>query len=98
MIVVATWPLMLGVQAKLWGSAAWRDGDDVGPPVDFCRAFSLAVATIVENADQIADWAKSLRKLVLSARAGWKRFPWRPKLSAAWQEVASAARQDGLRA
>jgi len=98
MIVVATWPLMLGLQARLWG----RRGLAVGVMtlallLVFIVPFSLAVGTIVENADQIADWAKSLKALVLSAPPEWvAKLPLAgPKLSAAWQEISSAG-QEGL--
>ena len=93
MIVVATWPLMLGVQAKLWGKRGLAvTVMTLALLLIFVVPFSLAVATIVENADQIADWAKSFRKLVLSAPPGWvEKIPLAgPKLSAVWQEVASS--------
>jgi predicted PurR-regulated permease PerM len=63
----------------------------------FIVPFSLAVATIVENADQIADWGKSLKTMVLSAPPDWvAKIPLAgPKLSGAWQEIASAG-QEGL--
>jgi len=91
MIVVATWPLMLGVQARLWG----RRGLAVAVMtlallLVLVVPLSLAVGTIVGNADRIADWAKSLRTLALSAPPEWiARIPMAgPKLSAAWQEIA----------
>jgi predicted PurR-regulated permease PerM len=98
MIVVATWPLMLGVQARLWGKRGLAVAVmTLALLLVFVVPFSLAVATIVENADQIADWAKSLRKLALTAPPDWVgRIPLAgPKLSAAWQEIASAG-QEGL--
>jgi predicted PurR-regulated permease PerM len=98
MIVVATWPLMLGVQARLWG----RRGLAVAVMtlallLVFIVPFSLAVGTIVTNTDQIADWAKSLKSLALTAPPDWVgRIPLAgPKFSAAWQEIASAG-QEGL--
>jgi predicted PurR-regulated permease PerM len=93
MIVVATWPLMLGVQARLWGKRGLAVAVmTLALLLVFVVPFSLAVATIVENADQIADWAKSLRKLALTAPPDWVgRIPLAgPKLSAAWQEIASS--------
>jgi predicted PurR-regulated permease PerM len=98
MIVVATWPLMLGVQARLCGKRGLAVAVmTLALMLVFVVPFSLAVATIVENADQIADWAKSLRKLALTAPPEWVgRIPLAgPKLSAAWQEIASAG-QEGL--
>ena len=98
MIVVATWPLMLGVQARLWGRRGLAVTVMTLALLLVCIVpFSLAVGTIVENADQIADWAKSLRKLALAAPPDWVgSIPLAgPKLSAAWQEIASAG-QEGL--
>ena len=98
MIVVATWPLMVGIQARLWG----RRGLAVAVMtlvllLVLIVPLALAVGTIVENADRIADWAKSLRTLALSAPPEWvARIPLAgPKLSAAWQEIASAG-QEGI--
>jgi len=98
MIVVATWPLMLGLQARLWGKRGLAVAVmTLALLLVFIVPFSLAVATIVENADQIADWAKSLRTLVLSAPPEWvANIPLvGSKLSALWQEIASAG-QEGL--
>ncbi|MFN0303176.1 MAG: AI-2E family transporter YdiK [Burkholderiales bacterium] len=61
MIVVATWPMMTALQNRLWGKR-W-------PAVCimtillllvFVVPFSLAIATIVENTERIAGWAKAI--------------------------------------
>jgi predicted PurR-regulated permease PerM len=93
MIVVATWPLMLGVQARLGGKRGLAVAAmTLALLLVFVVPFSLAVATIVENADQIADWAKSLKEFALAAPPDWVgRIPLAgPKISAAWQEIASS--------
>ncbi|HXZ38910.1 MAG TPA: AI-2E family transporter YdiK [Thermodesulfobacteriota bacterium] len=93
MIVVATWPLMLGLQARLWCKRGLAVAVmTLALLLVFVVPFSLAVATIVENADQIADWAKSLKELALAAPPDWVgRIPLAgPKISAAWQEIASS--------
>lgn len=59
MVVVATWPLMLRLQGLLWG----RRGLAVTAMtllllLLFVVPLTLAVATIVGNADRMADWAK----------------------------------------
>ena len=98
MIVVATWKLMLGVQARLWGKRGLAVAVmTLALLLVFIVPFSLAVGTIVENADQLSDWAKSLRTLALSAPPDWvERVPLAgPKLSAFWQEIASAG-QEGI--
>ena len=96
MIVVATWPLMRRVQARLWGRRGLAAAAmTLALLLVFVAPFFLAVATIVENADLIADWAKSLRTLALSAPPDWvAKIPLAgPKLSAAWQEIASAGQE-----
>jgi len=96
MIVVATWPLMLGVQARLWGKRGLATAAmTLALLLVFVAPFSLAVGTIVANADLIGDWAKSLRTLALSAPPDWvARIPLAgTKLSAAWQEVALAGQE-----
>lgn len=96
MIVVATWPLMLGVQARLWGKRGLAVVVmTLALLLVFIAPFSLAVGTIVGNAEQISDWAKSLKTLALSAPPEWvERIPLAgPKLSAIWQEIASAGKE-----
>ena len=98
MIVVATWPLMVGVQARLWGKRGLAVAVmTLALLLILVVPLSLAVGTLVENADRIADWAKSLRTLALSAPPEWVgRIPLAgPKLSAAWQEIASVG-QEGI--
>lgn len=59
MVVVATWPLMLRIQQRLWGK---RSLAVVAMTLMLLLLFlvplSLAVVTIVGNADQIVAWAK----------------------------------------
>jgi predicted PurR-regulated permease PerM len=89
---------MLGLQSRLWGKRGLAVAVmTLALLLVFIIPFSLAVGTIVENADQITDWAKSLKTLVLSAPPDWvAKVPLAgPKLSAAWQEIASAG-QEGL--
>ncbi len=96
MIVAATWPLMLGVQARLWGKRGLAVAVmTLALLLVLVAPLSLAVGTIVENTDRITDWAKSLRTLALSAPPEWVgRIPLAgEKLSAAWQEIASAGKE-----
>jgi predicted PurR-regulated permease PerM len=102
-IVVATWPLMISVQAWLWGKR--------GLAVTVMTLFLLAVlvvpltigiGTIVSNVDEIAAWAKSL--------AAFKRTPAPPdwvanlpfigaKAAEVWERVAAVGIQEaGTRA
>lgn len=66
MIVVATWPMMIAVQKHLWGKR-W-----VAVSVMtlllllvFVVPFSLAIATIVDNTERIAGWAKAIAQFKL---------------------------------
>jgi predicted PurR-regulated permease PerM len=59
MVVVATWPLMLKVQARLFGKRALAVlVMSLLLLLLFVVPLSLAIGTIVGNADQLADWAK----------------------------------------
>jgi predicted PurR-regulated permease PerM len=96
MIVVATWPLMLRLQKQLWGKRGLAvAGMTLALLLVFVAPFSVAVGTIVGNTDLIADWAKSLKTLALSAPPDWvARIPLAgPKLSTAWQETAAAGQE-----
>ncbi len=98
MIVVATWPIMLQVQARLWGKRALAAGVmTLTLLLVFVIPLSLAVGTIVENSDTIADWAKSLKTIASSPPPDWvAKLPLvGAKISAAWQQALSAG-PDGL--
>jgi predicted PurR-regulated permease PerM len=66
MIVVATWPLMIAVQARLWGKR-WLAVTfmTLALLLIFVAPFSAAIGTIVANADEIAGWAKGLSSVKL---------------------------------
>ena len=60
-IVVATWPLMIAVQAWLWGKRALAVA--VMTILLLCVLvvpLTFAIGTILSNVDEIAAWAKSL--------------------------------------
>src|SRR5258707_11446416 len=61
MIVVATWPLMLRIQARLWNSRALAViVMTMVLLLVFVVPLSLAIITILRNADRLASWAQSL--------------------------------------
>lgn len=100
MIVVATWPLMLRIQKWLWG----KRGLAVAAMtlvllLVFFVPLLLAVGTIVENADRITGWTKSVQNFVLPPPPGWVGgLPVvGPNLATGWQELASAG-PEGLSA
>jgi predicted PurR-regulated permease PerM len=59
MVVVATWPLLLRVQERLWGRRALAvTVMTLALLLLFVVPLALAVLTIVGNADQIVGWAR----------------------------------------
>jgi len=97
MIVVATWPLLLRLQKRLWGRR-WPAVTvlTLALLLVFVLPFSLAIAAIVANAEEIASWAKSLETLKLPPPPDWVRSV--PivgeKLSSAWRDLAASGPED----
>lgn len=74
MIVVATWPMMRRVQTRLWG----RRGLAVlvmtmGLLLVFVVPLTLAIATIVDHADEIVAWGKEIAGFQLPSPPDWIR-------------------------
>lgn len=100
MIVVATWPLMLRMQKWLWGKRGLAVAAiTVVLLMVFFVPLLMALGTIVENADRIVGWAKSLKESGLPPPPEWVvGLPMvGPRLAAGWQELASAG-PEGLTA
>jgi predicted PurR-regulated permease PerM len=71
-LVVATWPLMLRVQHRLWNSRGVAVAVmTVALLLVFVVPFSLAVAAITQNFDRIVGWAKALASLQLPPPPAW---------------------------
>jgi predicted PurR-regulated permease PerM len=99
-IVVATWPLMISIQRRLWG----RRSLAVAVMTVFLLCVLvvplwLAIGTIVSNADQIAGWVKSLSSFEVPPPPAWLgRLPlFGDDLVAAWQKIAVAGLQDFMK-
>jgi predicted PurR-regulated permease PerM len=93
MIVVATWPLLVAVQARLWGKRALAvTVMTIALLLVLVVPLSLAIGTIVSNADKIAGWAKSLATLRVPPPPEWLgRLPVvGGKAVLAWEQVAAA--------
>src|SRR5262249_25524742 len=59
MVVVATWPLMLWVQGRLWKRRSLAVVAMIlGLVLLFILPLTLAISTIADNADAIVDWVK----------------------------------------
>jgi predicted PurR-regulated permease PerM len=72
MTVVATWPLMQRVQAHLWNSRLLAvTVMTFALLLVLLLPLSLAISSIVENADQIAGWAKSLASFDMPPPPDW---------------------------
>ena len=91
-IVVATWPVMLAVQARLWGKRALAVtvmtlvllGALILP-------FLAVIGTIVANADPIVDWVRSIHIDALPPPPEWVRplpLVGEP-IAQAWEQVAA---------
>jgi predicted PurR-regulated permease PerM len=97
MIVVAAWPMMLQVEALLWGRRALAvTVMTVALVLIFAVPFSLAVGTLVTHLDEIVDWAQSLKSLTLPAPPGWvESLPFLgPKVATSWREFASSGPEE----
>ena len=92
-IVVATWPLMLRLQARLWRRRALAvAGMTLALLLLFVVPLTLAILTLVGNADAIVDLAKQLSQLRMPTPPDWlSSLPvLGPKIDAVWTEVAAA--------
>ncbi len=91
-IVIATWPLMLRVQAGLWGRRALAVlMMTVLLLLLLIIPLSLAIGSIVARAGDIVGWARSLATFTMPAPPDWiGRIPLGgPKLAAQWQQLAA---------
>jgi predicted PurR-regulated permease PerM len=96
-IVVATWPLMISLQAWLWGKRALAV--TVMTIVLLCVLvvpLTFAIGTIVSNVDEIAAWAKSLVALRTPAPPEWvANLPFvGARAAELWERVAAVGIQE----
>lgn len=92
MIAVATWPVLLATQARLWGKRGLAVAVMTIVLLLFLVVpFWLAVATIIDKADYIASWIKSLATFSLPPPPDWlERIPLiGPDLLERWEQLAS---------
>jgi predicted PurR-regulated permease PerM len=94
MIVVATWPLMLRVQERLW-RRRWLAVTvmTIVLLLIFIIPLSLTIGTIVTNADEIAGWTQSLGNVRLPEPPEWlQKLPLvGHKAESTWRELAATA-------
>ena len=97
LVVVATWPMMLGIQARLWGkrSLAVAVMTTILLLV-LIVPLTLAIAALVENADRIAGWSKQLAETQVPPPPDWVAgLPViGSKLQQFWQQFVAEGLQD----
>ena len=92
MIVVATWPLMLKIEAAFGGRRLPTVAViTIAMLLVFVLPFWTAVSTIVEYSDEMVHWAKTLKEITIQQPPDWVAgLPVvGDKLSATWKEYAA---------
>jgi predicted PurR-regulated permease PerM len=97
MVVVATWPVMRGIQARLWGKRSLAVMMmTLILLLLLVVPLSLAIVTIADNADRIAGWAKWLAEFKVPPPPAW--VVGLPvvggKVQQFWEEVAAVGLQE----
>jgi len=93
MIVVASWPLMLRLQARLWGNRALAvTVMTLALLFVLIVPLALAVVTIVNNTEEMVGWIQALKTVSLPAPPEWVRaLPIvGERFADAWQTLAAA--------
>lgn len=93
MIVVASWPIMLRIEARLWGSRTLAVVVmTLALLFVLIVPLTLAVATIVSNVDEMIGWVKALKSVTLPPPPDWVHaLPFiGERAAAAWQKLAAA--------
>lgn len=97
MIVVATWPLLIGVERGLGGRRSLAVAAMTTALLLILMVpLYLAVATIVENADLVAGWSRSLARLAVQPPPAWvTALPVvGEKVAARWQQLAATGPEE----
>ena len=97
MIVVSTWPLLLHAQAWLGGRRALAVAlMTITLLLILVVPLYFGINAIVENAQQFADWSKSVATLHVPQPPAWlERLPMvGAKLAAQWQHLAAAGSEE----
>lgn len=94
MVAVATWRMMIAVQARLWGKR-WIAVlvMTIAMLLVFVIPFALAIGTLVVHIDDIAEWVKSQDVHSLETPPAWvATIPMvGGQLDSAWRDLASTA-------
>jgi len=96
-IVVATWSVMLRVQGRLWNKRGLAVVVmTVALLLTLIVPLSLAIATLVENANPVIQWSKSLSSHTLPPPPAWvEKLPLMGrKVAGRWQEIAATSPEE----
>jgi predicted PurR-regulated permease PerM len=98
MIVVATWPMMLKLQDRLRGRALAVTIMSGAMVLVFVVPLVLAIQTLVDNADTIAGWLRTLATAPIPPPPGWvSRIPLvGGKIAEGWTSIAAAGKENLL--
>jgi len=97
MVVVATWPILLWVQAKLWNSRALAvTVMTLILLLLIMVPMGLAIGTIVQNSDQIVEWTKLIATFRVPSPPDWvSSLPFvGPQAASAWQQAADSGARE----
>jgi predicted PurR-regulated permease PerM len=96
MIAVATWPLLLRLQAWLGRRSLAVAVMTFGLLLVLLVPFYFGITAIVENAGQIVEWSKSLQTFTLPQPPSWvEDLPViGSRLAARWRQVVAATPED----
>jgi predicted PurR-regulated permease PerM len=93
MIVVASWPLMLRIEARLWGSRTLAvTVMTLALLIVLIVPLALAIVTIVDNAEVMVGWIRALKTITVPPPPDWVgALPIvGEKIADAWQKLAAA--------
>lgn len=96
MIVVATWPLLIRAQARLWGRRWLATTAMIALlVVSFMVPLLLAVGTLAEHFDEIYAFGQSITTMRMPVLPNWVgELPYvGPRLETGWRELTSAGGQ-----
>jgi predicted PurR-regulated permease PerM len=97
MIVVATWPLLLHAQGWLGGRRSLAVASmTIALLLILVVPLYFGVSAIVDHADRVADWSKSLDTLTIPQPPAWvETLPLiGTKLARGWRQLAAAAPEE----
>ena len=96
-LVIATWPIMRRVEARLWHSRALAvTGMTLALLLVFVVPFWLAIGTIVKNSGEIVHWAEAAAAMDFPKPPTWvEEIPLiGQSIALAWQNIADSEARD----